>query len=152
MNPIGLYNYTMMKLEEIIAEYLKHPMHNELNMNVELGNKSATIQLTIHESVINLVGILHGAIYFKLIDDACFFAALSARESNFVATSNMTIHYLKPASDGVLIAHAKMITKQGRKYLCECEIKDKDGTIYAYGSGSFIEPKKTYDYQARLKQ
>ena len=142
----------MMSLEDIIAEYLKHPMHHNLNMNVELGKNSATITMTIHDSVINLVGILHGAIYFKLIDDACFFAALSAQESSFVATSNMTIHYLKPASKGVLIAHAKMITKQGRKYLCECEIKDEEGTIYTYGSGSFIEPKKSYDYQARFKQ
>ena len=140
-----------MRLDDIITKYLKHPMHHNLNMNVELGNKSATIQLTIHDSIINLVGIVHGAIYFKLIDDACFFAALSAKKSNFVATSNMTIHYLTPASEGVLIAHAKMITKQGRKYLCECDIKDKEGTIYAYGSGSFVEPKKRYDYQSRFK-
>ena len=140
-----------MNVNEIIEQYISHPMHKNLNMNVHFGKESATVSMTIHESILNLVGTLHGAIYFKLIDDSCFFAALSAKESHFVATSNMTIHYVKPTSEGRLVAKARIITKRNRMYLCKSTIFNEKEDIIAYGSGSFIEPKKAYDYQDRLK-
>tara|TARA_Y100001970_G_scaffold263886_1_gene349844 strand:- start:126 stop:548 length:423 start_codon:yes stop_codon:yes gene_type:complete len=140
-----------MSFNDIIEQYINHPMHKNLNMSVHFGKESAAVSMTIHESILNLVGTLHGAIYFKLIDDSCFFAALSAKESHFVATSNMTIHYVKPASEGNLVAKANIITKRNRMYLCKSTIMNDKEDILAYGSGSFIEPKKTYDYQERFK-
>ena len=84
-----------MNVNEIIEQYISHPMHKNLNMNVHFGKESATVSMTIHESILNLVGTLHGAIYFKLIDDSCFFAALSAKESHFVATKGVIAKTIK---------------------------------------------------------
>ena len=140
-----------MELTEIIAQYLKHPMHNGLDLSIDYESGNANLSMKIHSSTLNLVGILHGAHYFKLMDDACFFAALSLKKSKFVATANFTIHYFRPASSGRLIAVARVLEHFGSRYVCECVIKDEGGKKYGCGSGLFVEPKHPYDYSVFTK-
>ena len=135
-----------MHLDQIISYYKDHPMHKDLEIDVDYTQGKAQVGLTVHKSILNLVGILHGAIYFKLIDDACFFAGLSLNKSNFIATSSMSIHYLKPVSKGRIIADAAVVDQVGKKYVCEAAIQDLNGVKYAFGSGMFIEPKGDFDY------
>jgi uncharacterized protein (TIGR00369 family) len=136
-----------MNQSEMIHHYINHPMHKPLNMSVALKEKSAKITMSVHSSVLNFVGILHGSIYFKLMDDACFFAVIATNQSSFVVTSNMTVNYIKPVSEGMIITHASVITKRGRLYLCESHITNLEGSILAHATGSFIEPKTTYEYK-----
>ena len=131
----------------ILNEYLNHPMHHNMDMKLEFKGGNATLSCAVTPSIINLVGIVHGAIYFKLMDDACFFAALSLNKSKFVATSDFNIHYLKPISEGRITAKASVIQKRKRFYLCEAKIFDDEDQLCSYGSGKFVEPKTQYSYK-----
>ena len=83
-----------MKQDELLTHYLNHPMHQGLSLNVSLTNGTATLSIIAHKEICNLVGTLHGSYYFKMMDDACFFAALSLKKHHFVATANFNINYL----------------------------------------------------------
>ena len=130
----------------LLKKYLNHPMHKGLNLNVTMSQGVATVEMTVSPEICNLVGILHGNYYFKIMDDACFFAALSLNKHEFVATANFNIHYFSPASKGQLIASAQVVHARGTKYVCECTIVDKEQKKYGCGSGLFIAPHKQYKY------
>ncbi len=140
-----------MDVQELSQEYLIHPMHKDLDLSIDIGVGKVSLVLMVQPNILNLVGIMHGSYYFKLMDDACFFAALSLKKSKFVATANFTIHYFRPASSGRLIAEAHVLEHFGKRYVCECVIKDEEGKKYGCGSGLFVEPKRTYDYSTISK-
>ena len=130
----------------LLEHYFNHPMHKGLNLKLLSENGKAELSMTVHKDICNLVGILHGSYYFKLMDDACFFAALSIEQHQFVATANFNIHYFKPASSGVIIAKAEVINHYSSKYVCECTIYDEENKKLGYGSGLFVAPKKNYTF------
>ena len=80
---------------------------------------------------------VHGSVYFKLLDDAAFFAANSIETSCFVLTSDFHIRLLRPVVSGTLIATG-WVSHAGRKsILAHAELKDDLGKLIATGQGSF---------------
>ena len=136
-----------MDYQQLVQRYLDHPMHEGLTLTLSSNQGTSTLGITIHPGICNLVGTLHGSYYFKCMDDACFFAAISLKKHHFVATATFTHHYIKPASSGVLTAKAKVINQQGSKYICDCMIYNDKDEQCAYGSGLFVAPKQTYNYK-----
>ncbi|RAP30762.1 thioesterase [Candidatus Marinamargulisbacteria bacterium SCGC AG-343-D04] len=136
-----------MDKDQFLTSYLNHEMHRNLDLRLEMNDGKSTLSCVISNTILNLVGIVHGAIYFKLMDDACFFAALSIENSHFVATADFNIHYIKPASKGRLTAYAHIVNHRKNRYLCACDIKNDAGELCAHGTGTFVEPKTKYSYK-----
>tara|TARA_B100001989_G_C24383647_1_gene385598 strand:+ start:309 stop:758 length:450 start_codon:yes stop_codon:yes gene_type:complete len=142
-----LWHKVVMDKKELLHNYLNHPMHTGLNLSVQQDNGTARVSMVVNPNICNLVGTLHGSFYFKLMDDACFFAAISLNHHHFVATANFNIHYFLPVSKGKLSAIAKVINHDKNKYVCDCDIVDEDKHFCGHGSGLFVAPKKTYIYK-----
>lgn len=138
-------------IEDSLATlYVNHPMHDHLHLDLTVKKGESTLAMDVHPSCLNLVGTLHGSLYFKLMDDACFFAALSMNHHAFVATATFTIHYFTPVSSGRLTAKASVVEQMNSKYMCECVIVDQDTTKIGYGSGLFVAPKVPLSYTQDL--
>jgi uncharacterized protein (TIGR00369 family) len=83
-------------------------------------------------------GAVHGSAYFKLLDDACFFAVNSLIEDVFVLTTNFNIHLTRPVRGGVMRGTGRVVHRSRRLFLAEGEVSDDEGRMVARGSGNFV--------------
>ena len=80
---------------------------------------------------------VHGSVYFKMLDDAAFFAANSIVEDTFVLTASFNIELLRPVVEGTLRAVGEL-HKPGRTLLfAHATLFGPDGEELARGSGTF---------------
>jgi len=84
---------------------------------------------------------MHGAVYFKLIDDAAFFAVASRVTDVFVLTAQLTVNFAKPVTAGRLTAYGKVTGEEGRRFNAEASILDDEGRVVGSGSGVFVRSK-----------
>jgi acyl-coenzyme A thioesterase PaaI-like protein len=90
-------------------------------------------------------GAAHGAVYFKSLDDAAFFAVSSLVEDHFVLTSNFNLYMLAPVSAGMIRAVGKVVSGGGSSFLAESVLYNDQEEEIARGSGMFIRSKMRLD-------
>ena len=70
----------------------------------KISKGTSEVGLEITEKYFHALGAIHGSVYFKLLDDACFFAVNSIVEDVFVLTTSFNINLIRPANAGLLRA------------------------------------------------
>jgi len=98
----------------------------------------AELRLTIRPDFHHAAGAAHGAVYFKALDDATFFAANSVVEDVFVLTVSFNLYLTRPIAEGEVIARGRLISRSKRLYLAEAILEDQRGREIARGSGAFM--------------
>ena len=88
---------------------------------------------------------VHGSVYFKLLDDACFFAANSLVDDVFVLTASFNIYLTRPVTGGTMTSAARVVHRSRRMFLAEGEARDGDGRLIARGSGNFMRSSIALD-------
>ena len=117
--------------------YARAPINTFYQPTMVVEKGRAKIQMTITDQMHHSAGGVHGSVYFKLLDDAGFFAANSIEEKVFVLTSDFHIRFLRPISEGIITATG-WITHSGRKnILAQSELHDAKGKLVGSGQGSF---------------
>ncbi len=86
-------------------------------------------------------GALHGSVYFKLLDDAAFFAANSLESKVFLLTASFNVHLIRPVSEGRITAHGRLTERTSRLFFAESKLKDAAGRLIGAGSGTFARSK-----------
>ncbi len=95
----------------------------------------AVASMSVKEKHLNGHNICYGGYIFSLADTAFAFACNSYNQ-RAVAQHN-SITYLNPAKLGdVLIAHAKMVTQQGRSGIYDVDVQTKSGQMIALFRGN----------------
>ncbi len=84
---------------------------------------------------------VHGSVYFKLLDDAAFFAVNSLIADYFALTASFTTYLLRPISEGIMKARGKVVFAGAKSYLAESTVSDSQGKEIARGSGNFVVSK-----------
>jgi uncharacterized protein (TIGR00369 family) len=79
-----------------------------------------------------------GAVYFKALDDASFFAANSLIESVFVLTVSFNLYFLRPISEGEIVATGRVVSRSKRLIVADGVLVDGRGREIARGSGTFM--------------
>jgi uncharacterized protein (TIGR00369 family) len=98
----------------------------------------AELRLTIRRDFHHAAGAAHGAVYFKALDDATFFAANSLVEGVFVLTVSFNLYLTRPVSEGEVIARGRVVSRSKRLYVAEGTLEDSRGREIARGSGAFM--------------
>ena len=80
----------------------------------------------------------HGAVYFKALDDATFFAANSVVQDVLVLTVSFNLYLTRPVSEGEIVARGRVVSRSKRLYLAEGVLEDDRGREIARGSGAFM--------------
>ena len=125
--------------------YLAAPINEFFRPTIKIGPRSAEIKVEIDKRFFHGAGAAHGAVYFKSLDDAAFFAVSSLVEDNFVLTSSFNLYMLSPVLAGAVRAVGKVVSGGGSSFLAESVLyNDKDEEI-ARGSGMFIKSKMPLD-------
>ncbi|WP_114227489.1 MULTISPECIES: PaaI family thioesterase [Sphingomonas] len=98
----------------------------------------ATIRFTVREDAYHAAGAAHGTLYFKMLDDAAFYAANSLVSDRFLLTTAFNLHFTKPMTAGPAEAHGRWISGRRRVFVAEARIVDASGEECARGTGTFM--------------
>ena len=103
--------------------------------------KKSEISLNITEKYFHALGAIHGSVYFKLLDDAAFFAASSVVEDVFVLTTSFTINITKPVSQGTIKAIGNVRFESNNLIVAKSSLYNAEGKEIAFGTGNFAKSK-----------
>jgi uncharacterized protein (TIGR00369 family) len=98
----------------------------------------AELRIAIRPDFHHAARAAHGAVYFKALDDATFFATNSIVEDVFVLTVSFNLYLTRPVSEGEVVARARVVSRSRRLYLAEGTLEDARGREIARGSGVFM--------------
>lgn len=123
------------KLERMYAsaplnEYYKPVMH--------ISEGRAEVTIAVRRELFHAANAVHGALYFKCLDDATFFAVNSLVEDVFVLTVSFNLYLLRPISAGEMRATGRVVYRSRQLFVAEAEIVDQDGKEIGRGSGTFM--------------
>lgn len=83
-------------------------------------------------------GAAHGTLYFKMLDDAAFYACNGLVSDRFLLTTAFNLHFTKPMREGPARAEGRWISGKRRVFVAEARIIDCDGEECARGTGTFM--------------
>jgi uncharacterized protein (TIGR00369 family) len=118
--------------------YHDAPINRESRPRLRVSDGKAEIRVDIDSKMHHAAAAVHGAIYFKALDDAAFFAANSLVDDVLVLTTSFTIYMLRPVSEGRLVARGRVTHRTGRLFFAEATLEDQDENSIARGSGTFM--------------
>ena len=106
----------------------------------EIGPGAATIHLEVRDDLRQNQGVIHGGAVASLIDTAAAFAVLTQIETNErVSTTDLTIHYLRPANSGRLTASARIVRAGRRLIVVSVEVTNDQDILVATAVTSYIK-------------
>lgn len=108
---------------------------------IKISEERTELGLNIHEKYFHALGAIHGAVYFKLLDDAAFFAVSSVVEDMFCLTTSFNINLIRPANQGLIKSVGKLRFKSKNIFTAEATIFNEAGKEIAFGTGNFAKSK-----------
>ncbi|MDZ4308490.1 PaaI family thioesterase [Allopontixanthobacter sp.] len=105
------------------------------------GEGSARLIFQVTESCYHAAGAAHGTIYFKMLDDAAFYAANTLVTDRFLLTTSFNLHFTKPVRNGQVIAEGRWISGRRRVYVAESRLIDEEGDEIGRGTGTFMRSR-----------
>ncbi len=128
----------MQELTRLFNETL--PMARYFGMKLSFTEEgAAVVDLPYNPNLDNLQRGVHGGIFATLLDIAGgFTAALAHDERCFVATTEMSLHYLAPARQTSLRAVGSLLKSGKRQKIAEMRLYDGKNKLVAHATGTFV--------------
>lgn len=123
------------KLERL---YHDAPTNVYYQPRLSVSEGRAEIRMAVKPDFFHAADAVHGSVYFKALDDACFFAANSVVTDVLLLTTTFNIYMTRPVSKGELIASGRLVHRSRRLLVAEGTLVDHQGKELARGSGSFM--------------
>ena len=91
------------------------------------GSGRARIGFAVTPDTFHAAGAAHGTIYFKMLDDAAFYACNSLVTDRFLLTTQFSLLLTRPLGEGPVIAEGRWISGQRRVFIAEARLIAADG-------------------------
>lgn len=126
------------RLRESIARV---PYAGLLGINFEDATRgTATLSMSARPELERFGGIMHGGALASLADSASAFAVLSTLESEAqTVTVDLTLHYLRPVTEGKLTARARVVRGGRRVATVSVEIFDESGALVVTALTTYLK-------------
>ncbi len=121
--------------------YLAAPVNELYKPVINVDDSTASIEIELSEKYFHAAGAVHGSVYFKMLDDAAFFAVNSLERKVFVLTTSFTIYLTRPVSSGIMKSVGRVVNKNRSQFIAESIAYNSDGQEIARGSGIFVRGK-----------
>lgn len=105
------------------------------------GAGAAEIRFALDERYYHAGGAAHGTSYFKMLDDAAFYAANSLVTDRFLLTTAFNLLLTRPLREGPVTAHGRWISGQRRVLIADARLVDAKGEEVARGTGTFMRSR-----------
>ena len=127
--------------EKLKRMYELGPINRFFRPTLSVEQGRAEISMQVDERVHHAAHAAHGAVYFKMLDDAAFFAVNSLVQDSFVLTVEFNIYLLRPVVEGRITSVGRLVHRGRQLFVAEAELKDERDRLLAHGSGSFMPSK-----------
>jgi uncharacterized protein (TIGR00369 family) len=101
----------------------------------------ARIHFVLDERHFHAAGAVHGTSYFKMLDDAAFYAANSLVTDRFLLTTAFNLLFTKPLKSGPVIAEGRWVSGKRRVFVADARLIDAGGDEAARGTGTFMRSR-----------
>lgn len=132
---------TLAHFQALERMYLAAPVNAFYLPRIQISLEAATIEIDIDEKFFHAARAVHGSVYFKMLDDAAFFAANSIETEVFVLTTAFTTYLTRPVSEGRMRAIGRVVNKNKSQIIAESTVVDDRGHELGRGSGIFVRSK-----------
>ena len=103
-----------------------------------LSEGHSRIHFDVTEDSFHAAGAAHGTIYFKMLDDAAFYAANSLVSDHFLLTTGFNLLFTRPLAAGPAVAEGRWISGRRRVLVAEATLVDAEGEEVGRGTGTFM--------------
>jgi uncharacterized protein (TIGR00369 family) len=122
--------------------YAAAPINQLFHSRLEIPAPGvARIHFEIDDRHYHAAGAAHGTSYFKMLDDAAFYAANSLVTDRFLLTTAFNLLLTKPLKAGPVIAEGRWVSGQRRVFVAEARLIDATGEEAARGTGTFMRSR-----------
>jgi uncharacterized protein (TIGR00369 family) len=98
----------------------------------------ARIRFEVDEGHFHAAGAAHGTLYFKMLDDAAFYACNSLVTDRFLLTTAFNLHFTKPLRAGPVVAEGRWVSGRRRVFVGDARLIDSEGEEAARATGTFL--------------
>jgi uncharacterized protein (TIGR00369 family) len=129
-------------LRALESLYGHAPINRFFTSTLELPEAGLSrIRFTLDERHFHAAGAVHGTSYFKMLDDAAFYAANSLVSDRFLLTTAFNLFFTKPLGPGEVVAEGRWVSGRRRVFVAEARLVDADGEEVARGTGTFMRSR-----------
>jgi uncharacterized protein (TIGR00369 family) len=99
----------------------------------------AIVDLPYNPGLDHALGGVHGGVYATMLDTAGWFTSAAAHDEQcWLATAEMSIHFLLPVTRTSLRAVGRLIKTGKRQDIAEMYLYDGENRLVAHATGTFI--------------
>lgn len=122
--------------------YAAAPINRFFDSRLELPRAGeARIHFTVDNRHFHAAGAAHGTSYFKMLDDAAFYACNSLVTDRFLLTTQFNLNFTRPLGVGEVTAEGRWISGTRRVFVADARLLDAAGEEVARGSGTFMRSR-----------
>ncbi|MFN3990278.1 MAG: PaaI family thioesterase [Erythrobacter sp.] len=122
--------------------YASAPINRKFASSLHIpGEGLSRLTFAITEADYHAAGAAHGTIYFKMLDDAAFYAANTLVTDRFLLTTGFNLHFTKPVRAGQVVAEGRWISGKRRVFVAEARLIDEEGEEIGRGTGTFMRSR-----------
>lgn len=116
------------------------PIARTLGMVLSFDDEGrAIVDLAYNPGLDHALGGVHGGVYATMLDTAGWFTSAAAHDVDcWIATAEMSTHFLLPAERTALRAVGRLIKRGKRQDVAEMHLYDGEGHLIAHATGSFV--------------
>lgn len=129
------------------------PYYRAMGMSLqEIDDGRAVLRVEVGPSHLNADGIAHGGVLPAIADGAMGNALRTLHGSAAqVLTAEVHLHYLRPVTEGALVAEGRVVQSGRRLSFAEVEIRDEaSDQLVARGSGVFVTDVRSENRERRI--
>ncbi|HEX5181907.1 MAG TPA: PaaI family thioesterase [Allosphingosinicella sp.] len=119
--------------------YRSAPVNRLFDSRIEIvGPGFARIRFRVEKGLFHAAGAAHGTLYFKMMDDAAFYACNSLVTDRFLLTTAFNLLFTRPLRGGEVVAEGRWASGKRRVLVGEARLIDADGEEAGRGTGTFM--------------
>lgn len=122
--------------------YAAAPINRLFESRLEIPKPGvARIRFRVDQRHFHAAGAAHGTSYFKMLDDAAFYACNSLVTDRFLLTTQFSLLLTRPLGEGEVVAEGRWVSGQRRVFVAEARLIAVDGEEVARGTGTFMRSR-----------
>ena len=119
--------------------YRSAPINRKFASQLTITEQArARITFAVSSGCFHAGGAAHGTIYFKMLDDAAFYAANTMISDRFLLTTAFNLQFLRPVRKGPVVAEGRWVSGRRRVFVAESRLIDSSGEEIGRGTGTFM--------------
>ena len=122
--------------------YRAAPINRLFDSRLEIVESGRSrIRFEVAEDHFHAAGAAHGTLYFKMLDDAAFYACNTLVTDRFLLTTAFNLLFTRPLRAGPVVAEGRWASGRRRVLIGEARLIDSEGEEAARGTGTFMRSR-----------